>query len=231
MNENLRSLPGGALGKRPLHFIFLLDASGSMSNGGKIQSLNTAIREAIPAIQEVADRNPGVEVLVRAIKFSTQPEWHVGQAVPVHDFYWNDIAAGGETAMGQALEMVSHVLSPDQIGRRALPPVLVLVSDGLPTDDFRAGLKALMAQVWGKQAVRLAVAIGQDADLGTLKQFIGKDEVPPVRANDPEALVQWIRVVSVSAVETSSTGGEGRHEKLSAELSGGATAAGPGSVW
>ncbi len=229
--DEMQRMPGGALGKRPLQFIFLLDASGSMTNGGKIQSLNTAIREAIPVIQEVADRNPGVEVLIRAIRFASQPEWHIPQGIPVHDFLWQDIAAGGETAMGKALEMVAGVLTPDQVGRRALPPVLVLVSDGFPTDDFAKGLRAVLAQPWGKQAVRLAVAIGQDANEDILKQFIGIEGIPPMRANNPEMLVECIRLVSRSAVESSSTGGESRDEKLKAELAANAPGVYAGSVW
>jgi uncharacterized protein YegL len=229
--DEMRRMPGGALAKRPLHFILLLDASGSMSNNGKIQSLNTAIRETIPVIQEVADRNPGVEVLIRAIRFADQPAWHIAQAIPIRDFTWQDIAAGGETAMGKALEMVASVLTPDEVGRRALPPVLLLVSDGFPTDDFAKGMRAVMSQPWGKQAVRLGVAIGQDANEEVLRQFIGVEGIPPMRANNPEMLVECIRLVSRSAVESSSTRGESRDQRLMAELAANAPGPRPGSVW
>ena len=37
--------PGGELATRPLHFIWIADCSGSMSVDGKIQALNTAIRD------------------------------------------------------------------------------------------------------------------------------------------------------------------------------------------
>ena len=63
--------PGGELATRPLHFIWITDCSGSMKSHGKIQALNTAIREATPHMQKVADENPNAEVLVRALKFST----------------------------------------------------------------------------------------------------------------------------------------------------------------
>ncbi len=66
-------------------------------------------------------------------------------------------------------------------------------ADGQPTDDFSSGLKALMDQQWGKRAVRMAIAIGQDADFRVLQRFIGNEERKPLRANDPEALVEQIR--------------------------------------
>jgi hypothetical protein len=37
--------PGGELATRPLHFIWIADGSGSMAVDGKIQALNTAIRD------------------------------------------------------------------------------------------------------------------------------------------------------------------------------------------
>ena len=51
------TLLGGSMSGRPLHFIWIADCSGSMS-GDKIQSLNTAIREAIPEMRKVALANP-----------------------------------------------------------------------------------------------------------------------------------------------------------------------------
>ena len=74
--------PGGALATRPLQFIWIVDCSGSMQ-GKKIESLNFAIREAIPAMQEVARENPNAQVLMRAVRFSDGARWHVAQATEV----------------------------------------------------------------------------------------------------------------------------------------------------
>lgn len=62
----MSNLPGGALAKRPLHFIWIADCSGSMGYDGKIQSLNNAIREALPHMQDAAAENPNAEVMLRA---------------------------------------------------------------------------------------------------------------------------------------------------------------------
>src|SRR5512136_2952261 len=94
--------PGGELATRPLHFIFMADCSGSMSVDGKIQSLNTAIREAIPNMQKVAKENPNAQVYVRAVRFSTGAQWHIAQPTRVEDFRWHDLSADGVTDMGQA---------------------------------------------------------------------------------------------------------------------------------
>ena len=79
-------LPGGSLARRPLHFIWIADWSGSMGYGGEIQSFNNAIREALPHMQDAAAENPNAEVMVRAVKFSSGASWHMASAVQVEQF-------------------------------------------------------------------------------------------------------------------------------------------------
>lgn len=196
--------PGGELATRPLHFIWMADCSGSMDIDGKIQSLNTAIKEAIPNMQTVADENPNAQVLVRAIRFSSGAQWHVSQPTEVADFRWEDLTAEGVTDMGKALLMVADQLKIPPMVERALPPVLVLISDGQPTDDYASGLKALMDQPWGRKAVRIAIAIGEDADTEVLQRFIGNPELKPLQANNPEALVKYIKWVSTAVLKSAS---------------------------
>jgi uncharacterized protein YegL len=175
-----------------------------MYDEGKIQALNTAIREAIPHMQKVAEDNPNAQVLVRAIKFSNGAQWHISQPTPVEDFQWTDLSAEGVTDMGKALSMVADQLKIPPMTDRALPPVLVLVSDGQPTDDFNRGLRDLMDQPWGKKAVRIAVSIGTDADNDVLQKFIAHPELKPLQANNPEALVKYIKWVSTAVLKSAS---------------------------
>jgi uncharacterized protein YegL len=176
-----------------------------MGEGGKIQALNNAIREVIPHMQSVADENPNAQVLVRAIKFSDGAQWHISQPTPVADFKWTDLNADGVTDMGKALSMVAAELKIPPMTDRALPPVLVMISDGQPTDDFSNGLKALMDQPWGKKAVRVAIAIGEDADSDCLQKFIGHPELKPLQANNPEALVNKIKWASTAVLKSASS--------------------------
>lgn len=198
-------LPGGALSSRPLHFIWIADCSGSMGQRGKIQALNNAIRETIPHMAQVAGENPNAQVLVRAVKFSNGSQWHVAKATPMEQFRWEDLEADGVTDMGKALQLVAEQLDVTVMPPRALPPVLVLVSDGKPTDDFSAGLRALMDQPWGKKAVRIAIAIGDDADKSTLQRFIGHPELEPLQANNAESLVRYIKWVSTAVLQSASS--------------------------
>lgn len=190
-------LPGSEkVAARPLHFIWIVDVSGSMAVDGKIQSLNQAIKDAIPAMRDVADGNPFAEVFVRAVRFSSGAQWHVASPTPVRDFQWKDLSAEGVTDMGAALGMVADALTVEQMGERGYPPVLVLVSDGQPTDDYKSGIAKVMATNWGRKSVRLAIAIGADADHGSLSAFVGDVERPVLKADNAESLTQYIKWVS-----------------------------------
>ena len=197
--------PGGELASRPLHFIWITDCSGSMAANGKIQALNNAIREAIPHMQQVADDNPNANVLVRAIKFSSGAQWHISQPTPIAEFKWIDLTADGVTDMGRAFSMVADQLKIPPMTERGLPPVLILITDGQPTDDISKGLQAIMDQQWGRKAVRLAIAIGEDADRDVLQKFIGHSEIKPLQANNPEALTRYIKWASTAVVKAVSS--------------------------
>ncbi|OCS91713.1 vWA domain-containing protein [Caryophanon latum] len=200
----MKRRPGGEISSRPLHFIWIADCSGSMSIDGKMQALNTAIREVIPHMRKVADENPNAQVLVRAIKFSSGAQWHISQPTPVEDFNWTDLKADGVTDLGKALSMVAEEMKMPPMSDRALPPVLVLVSDGQPTDEYSKGLSELMDQPWGKKAVRIAIAIGEDVDEQVLEKFIGHPELKPLKANNPEALLKHIKWVSTAVLKSAS---------------------------
>jgi uncharacterized protein YegL len=194
--------PGGRLASRPLHFIFIADCSGSME-GEKIRALNRAIHETLPHMRDAAEDNPNADLLVRAVAFSDGARWHVTDPTPVADFRWSDLEADGVTEMGAALSLVAEQLEIPPMSERALPPVLLLLSDGQPTDDFQKGLDRLMALPWGKRAVRLAVAIG-DADLDVLQRFIGRNEITPLVARNPEALTRYIQWATTEVVKEAS---------------------------
>ena len=205
------AFPNVRLSNRPLHFIYLCDCSGSMAAQGKMQALNQAIRQSLPGMGEVARQNPEARVLVRAIRFADHAAWHVADPMPVEQLEWQDLQAGGITAMGEALELAAAALQSPPMEERALPPVLVLISDGQPTDDFDAGLARLMRQPWAQKAVRLAIAMGHDADLEVLQQFIGPEPTGggrsarrPLQASNATSLAQYIQWASTAVVGAAS---------------------------
>jgi uncharacterized protein YegL len=178
-----------------------------MAISGKIEALNNAIREVIPAMRKAAEGNPEVQFYVRVIRFSTGATWHIAEPTLLNDFKWVDLHAEGETDLGQAFALLTEEMSNMPPEARMLPPQIVLISDGKPTDDWKGALQALLNVPWGRRAVRQAIAIGQDADQETLRKFVDNPEKPVLRVDNAEQLVRYFRYVSTS-VATASPGKE-----------------------
>ncbi len=213
--------PGGALSSRSLPFFWLTDCSGSMLQDGKIQALNNAAREALPHMREVAAENPYAHPYVQVMSFSTGAAWQDSRFIPLESFSWSDLQAGGTTDLGAALKLLAARLESLDALERSLPPVIILISDGQPTDDYESGLRALDQTVLGARAVRLAIAIGRDADRGILERFIHNRSIPILEANTPEALVRQIRWASTIGLSSSSSPSlDVTHEEYIPEVDG-----------
>jgi len=201
----------GTIAKRTLHFFWIVDCSGSME-GKKIASLNQAIREAIPEIRRVVSSHPEVQIQMRAIQFSDTANWWVGpDALPVEAFNWTDVSAGGQTSTAQAIKLLASELEIEKMNRRGYPPVCILLSDGFCTDsdeEYAASIEQLNALPWGRKAVRLVIAIGNEHeyDKQQLLKFVSHQEIGVLRADTPEKLTEYIKWASVSASVGASVG-------------------------
>jgi uncharacterized protein YegL len=206
------ALPGGDPETRPLHFIWLLDRSNSMGGtSGKIQALNDALQQIEPILQDAVRSQAHTRLLVRALAFSDDAAWLEPDAVDVVDYRPPRLTAGGRTALGAALRELTAYLKTLELGERYYPPVLVLVSDGEPTDrpgEWEAALDELLQTELGAAATRLAIAIGRDVDQDVLARFIADAAVPICQADRPEELVAAITWASTVAKQRSQVPGE-----------------------
>jgi uncharacterized protein YegL len=201
---------GGEVGRKPMHFFFVLDVSGSMRRDGRIQALNNAIREVVPQLRDEALANPHAQLLIRVLAFATEAHWVVERPTPVEEFRWRGVDAvpRGLTELGLALRELARCMRELAETGRGFPPAIILVSDGHPTHTagphFATGLQELMAEPWGRAAVRLALGVGRDADMHSLRRFIGREDVPLVRADNPQQLTEFLVWASKAASRGSS---------------------------
>lgn len=197
--EKKLNRPVGELANRPLHFFWVVDCSGSMS-GDKIDAVNHAIQESIQPMRDEAEKNPNAQLYVRALKFATGASWLTAEPVRIEDFAWEDLTIEdwAVTDLGKAFEMIAAQLDMPPMPSRALPPVIVVLSDGLPTDDWKRPLEKLLSMPWGKKAVKVAIAIGKGADRSVLEAFTGNSETV-FNASNPDTLVHLIKWASTIA--------------------------------
>lgn len=187
------------IARRQMSLFFIVDTSGSM-DGEKIAAVNTAIREVLPEIAEISSENADAQIKVACLQFANDVQW-LFRPTDVEGMTWNDLRAEGMTSMGTAFNELNTKLSRKEFldsptGNFA--PVLFLMSDGQPTDEYHKSLDSLRENRWFQIAIRVAIAIGDDADKNILTEFTGNPELV-LTAHTPEALKQMIRFVSVTS--------------------------------
>ena len=193
--------------RRTMHLFFVADVSGSM-RGAKIGAVNDAIRNVLPIVSEISDNNTDAEIKVAAMTFSDGCDWLYSKPVSAADFEWTDQEALGGTDLGEAcvnLESVLHKADKGgwmSSGSGSFAPVFILLSDGGPTDDYEYGLETLKRNSWFKAGIKIAIAIGDDADCSVLEQFAGERVI---RVHDIETLKKVIRVVVVTSSQVGSS--------------------------
>jgi len=205
--------------RRTMVLFFIADTSGSMA-GSKIGGVNQAIREVLPMLDEISANNADAEIKIAALKFSSGFEWVHDEAKDASDFIWQDAEANGLTDLGEACKELSTKLSRTKFMQSttgSFAPVIILLSDGEPTDDFYGGLGKLKENKWYKASIKIAIAIGNDANKEILKDFTGNIE-SVLEVHNVEALKKIIRTVSVTASQigsqSSTAGNKSKEEQV-----------------
>ena len=191
--------------RKIMTLFYVVDTSGSMT-GDKIGSVNSAMEEAITVdLPDISTANDDAEIRVAIMQFSSGCSWITPSSGPIGigDVIWNDLYANGLTDLGAACIELDSKLSRNEFLESqtgAYAPVILLFSDGGPTDNWEKGLEQLKKNNWFKHAIKIAIAIGEDADKDVLATFTGTSE-SVIAVNDKHTLKALIRKVSVRASE------------------------------
>lgn len=196
--------------RRMCPVIFLLDTSGSME-GAPIGAVNAAIEGVLPELISMNDSNADNEIKVAIMSFDYGANWITGdELVSPEDLKasWQDVNANGLTAMGEAFRELNKKLSAShgfmQRASGSVAPVLFLLSDGEPTDDYQSNLNTLKQNAWYKVAARVAIGYGESND-DVLREFTSNRETV-LHTDNPEDLKKMIRFVAITSSRVASTG-------------------------
>lgn len=185
------------ISRRVMTLFFLIDASESMK-GAKMGAVNDTMRNVLPMIGEISEENPDADIRVAALLFSRGARWVYDEPRIPSDFVWPDVSAEGSSSdLGAACRELCSMLSGSFFKKRPIfSPVIFLVSGSRPADDFDAGLGVLKENRIFRKAIRVAIAIGEDADREALARFTGSRE-SVMSVHNIDALKRTIRIVAV----------------------------------
>jgi len=128
------------------------------------------------------------------------------QLIPLTDlasFQTVDLKAAGTTALGAALSLLTDKLE-NEVTKTTLEqkgdwkPIVFIMTDGVPTDDWQAGFQKLKAV---KKGLIVGCAAGNNADDKVLKEIA--DQVVRLSNTDADSIGKFFQWVSASIAITS----------------------------
>ena len=184
---------------RRLPVYLLLDASGSMT-GEPIEAVKNGVQMMVHSLRQ----NPqAIETaFVSIITFDSEAK----QLIPLTDlasFQTVDLKAAGTTALGAALSLLADKLE-NEVTKTTLEqkgdwkPIVFIMTDGVPTDDWQAGFQKLKAV---KKGLIVGCAAGNNADDKVLKEI--SDQVVRLSNTDADSIGKFFQWVSASIATTS----------------------------
>jgi uncharacterized protein YegL len=197
--------------RKTMALFFIVDTSGSM-HGTRIGAVNSAIEQTLEKLREMNADNADAEIEVAFLEFSSGAKWLTPNGpMKVDNYYWTDLDADGLTYMGEAFKMLTEKLSASsgfmQRASGSFAPVLFLMSDGEPNDDYKTHLAKLQNNGWFKASVKVALAIGDEANDSVLQEFTGSKEgvvrVPDGK-NAGEKLAKMVQFIAVTSSQVAS---------------------------
>ena len=165
--------------RKPIMNVFLMfDCSGSMY-GERIESMNRTFAEFFDGFEI---QNPDIDIRVNALQFSTDATWMYPLPVKVEEFRWHVFQAMGLTSMGDAFRLLNEAMDSKQAFCNAtgeeeyMDSLVMLISDGAPTDDYVRYLKLLQKNPRFLRSKRIAIGLGDCYDYGILEQLTGNSK-------------------------------------------------------
>lgn len=188
----------------------IIDVSFSM-RGKPIAQVNRAMRQAVEQLKKLNEDLLDVRLRIAPMEFSTGARWmHLPEGVPAapQHFAWQDLKTAGQTDFGAALELLREKLTVREKGgwmqgRGGLAPVLILITDGGPTDAYKNKLKELNKRGWFHAALKFGIAV-EGAKMATLEEFTGNRELVWSVDKLNDDIEKIVRAVVVTASKTAS---------------------------
>ncbi|MFB2578820.1 VWA domain-containing protein [Acinetobacter sp. c2-A9] len=179
---------------RRLPVYLLLDTSGSM-HGEPIEAVKNGVQVLLSTLRK--DPHALETAYLSIITFDSQAK----QVVPLTElvsFQMPNIEATGLTHLGDALALLADKINTEVTKTTATvkgdwKPLIFLMTDGAPTDDWQAGLAKLKA---AKAGTIVACAAGDAANTSILKQIT--EIVVELAVADENAIKAFFKWVSAS---------------------------------
>ncbi len=190
---------------RLLPVIFVVGTAYSMTAEDKIGQLNRAVNRIVGSLAKLNSESIDVRAVVRLISYNsfatvTDPLSGDGSEIVLE--------AEGSSDFGAGLDCLNRVLEDTDVCGSPYgvkPPVIIFLTDSYPSKPWRESAEKLQSNPLYRNAIKLAVAIGDKADISHFQQALDSENRAVVKVVDNSMLSKIFETLVTVAVRVASS--------------------------
>lgn len=195
-----------------LNIIFVVDVSGSMRLDHRIEAVNEAFTQMIPALRQIQiDSMSEFELKISIMTFDQSARWIVAPT-PIMEYNHEEIACSewvtyfsdAYKKLGEKLTRKEYMAHTGKLAQ----PYIMLITDGEPSseDNYRPALDELLENGWFKASQRFAVLIGSKAINSpsareAVSQFVTKPSEGIINAADAVVIAAEVQAKTIHTIQ------------------------------
>lgn len=182
------------IARSELTIFYILDTSENMS----VSELNSVMKDTIESLKDISKHNADVKLKIAVLEFNSGCKWMTNEPKGIDDFDWKNLTAGGSlTNVGAALKELDSKLSRNaflQPMTYAYLPVIIFMTDGCATDDYKKSLAEIRNNKWFTRATKIGFALGESPNMKIISEVVGNSE-GVIKANDLDLFARLVRLI------------------------------------
>lgn len=184
-----------------LNIFFVVDVSGSMRAEGRIDAVNEAFTQMIPALRQIQmDSMSEFELRIAIMTFDQTARWIV-PPTPIMEYNHEDIKCSEwVTYFSEAFKVLGEKLTRKAYmahSGKIAAPYIMFMTDGEPDkdDNYPPELDNLLGNGWFKASQRFAVLIGRD----TINSLVARAAVSKFVTSEAEGIINAADAAAIAA--------------------------------
>jgi hypothetical protein len=158
--------------KRTQLVIFLVGISED-----RLDYINFEMGKVIDFLKKEAENNPDTDIEINLFNFSDGGKWLYKEPIAVQECIWRGIANARHISFVSAFANLNDKLSIRNgfiPTKNCFAPIIILIADDVPTDNYQPQLKLLRQNQWFRCAMKFAIGDKYNQEL--MADYTGNKE-------------------------------------------------------